>query len=839
METILLIALPILGIFVFGIFIFVQVRSRSSRSKTFSFEEYEVLEIIVPKGEEGTLSTSSLAAEHMFASLHGLLQEDHSLQEHFSFEVVSNSGMIRFFTSAPSNILKFVESQVYAQYPNAKINRTPDYIAQESLEGKEFKVTHVIFEKEDYFPIKIFKDFDVDPLSNIMSTMSEIREGESIWVQVLVKPVPDGWQNEGKDFMESILTGKKKTKFGKNVSGNIGSFILLILKHVGLFLLSIITEVAVGGVTSGDDRSIANAGSKVTDSEKEKPDQFQELEANLVKSKMDKMGFDTVIKVISIAETTSRVEANLRSYTSSLKQYSTASTNDFVLHDYEDAFDIESFTKRRFDPNKAILMNSEELATYYHLPSSRAEAPNVQWVTSKSGEPPANLPITDCTYLGETMFRGKKVRFGTKNGNDRLRHMYLIGKTGAGKSTMLNLMITQDIINGHGVGVLDPHGETIDEVLKKIPDNRVDDVVVFDPSDADNPIGLNLLEIDDPSQKNLLASGLLSAIKEHFDYSWGPRLEYLLNYALLTLLEVPGTTMLGITRLLEDQNYQKYILHQVKDPVVLKFWEQEYKEMRGNQRLVTEAVAPIQNKVNRFLSSSTIRNILVQKKSTINIWDIMQSKKILLINLSKGKIGADNANLLGALLISRIQFMALQRARITSEERVPFYMYVDEFQNFATGSFEEILSESRKYKLALHLTHQYTSQLPDSLLSAVFGNVGTIATFGLGAPDAKILQNEFAPYFDAEDIISLDKFNIYVKLMVDGMTTLPFSARLLLPWEETEMMPDTNNVDKIKELSREKYGTDRGYIEEIIKRWVDRPFDKGLAIAQDAKAKKK
>jgi hypothetical protein len=290
--------------------------------------------------------------------------------------------------------------------------------------------------------------------------------------------------------------------------------------------------------------------------------------------------------------------------------------------------------------------------------------------------------------------------------------------------------------------------------------------------------------------------------------------------------------MLGITRLLEDANYQKFILHFVKDPVVRRFWEKEYKDMKGNQRLVTEAVAPIQNKVNRFLASSTIRNILGQKRSTIDIWDAMNNGKILLINLSKGKIGADNANLLGALLVSRIQFYALQRSRIPYENRRPFYLYVDEFQNFTTGSFEEILSESRKYKLGLYLTHQFTAQLPEEMLKAVYGNVGTIATFSLGAPDAQTLANEFAPYFTAEDIISLERFQMYVKLMINGMTSTPFAGKILLPWlKEEELTPLTGNREKVLHLSRQKYGTDRQYVEDKISKWVDNRFDKGMAIA--------
>jgi len=385
------------------------------------------------------------------------------------------------------------------------------------------------------------------------------------------------------------------------------------------------------------------------------------------------------------------------------------------------------------------------------------------------------------------------------------------------------------------VGVVDPHGDLIEDILEHIPDDRIDDVVLVDPSDVERPVGLNILELDDPEQKNLMASALVSSMKQHF-WSWGPRLEYLLNYSVLTLLEVPGTSMLGITRLLSDMNYQKYILQQVSDPVVLDFWDEEYKAMRGNQRLITEAVAPIQNKINRFLASSTIRNILGQKKSTVDIWDIMNNEKILLLNLSKGKIGDDNANLLGALLVSRIQFMAMQRIKIPSQERKPFYLYVDEFQNFAGGNFESILSESRKYKLGLHLTHQFTSQLPEELMSAIFGNVGTMAAFSVGAQDAKTLETEFAPYFDENDLISLRKFQIYIKLMIDGQTSKPFSATVPRPWiAEEALIHKTNNKEKVVQMSRDKYGTDRSYVEDKIRKWVEFEFDKGKAVAQQYK----
>ncbi len=826
----LYVILPIILICVGAFFIYKKFIRSAVVASIYGEHDMSVLEIKVPKTEaddsNNTSDTTTLAAEHLFASLHGLLNDDSNTQEHFSFEVEATALGIKFYVTAPSAILKFVESQVYAQYPTAQMKVVEDYVKPEIYSSTNYDVRTFSQKKAGFFPIKIFRDFEVDPLSNIVSTLAEVKENEGICFQYLVKPLADGWQQEGHDYV-GLMTGGK--------SGGESFFSMLVKDLLGE-VTSIFGNIPVTLFRNPEGR--VPVQTKPGSSEV-KLTTFQELEVSAIENKLAKMGFEVIIRVLLYSDDVTRIDSTLRSINASFKQFTHTSLNELMLNESQDKyFELEKYKGRVFDKDTALILTNEELATLFHLPSSRATAPNVSWVFAKTGEPPTTLPIDNCTYIGETLFRGKQVRFGMKNEDDRLRHMYLIGKTGTGKSTLLETMVTQDILSGAGVGVLDPHGETIENVMNRIPDNRIDDVILFDPSDAERPVGLNLLEMDSPDQKNLMASALVAAIRQHFDYSWGPRLEYLLNYALLTLLDVPGTSMLGITRLLEDKNYQNYILHQVKDPVVKRFWEYEYKEMKGNQKLVTEAIAPIQNKVNRFLASTTIRNILGQRKSTIDIWDAMQSGKILLINLSKGKIGADNANLLGALIVSRIQFMALQRAKMPYEERRPFYLYVDEFQNFATGSFEEILSESRKYKLGLYLTHQFTAQLPEELLKAVFGNVGTIATFSLGAPDAHVLASEFAPYFNEEDIISLERFQIYIKLMIDGMTSLPFSAKILLPWAEgSGLVPKTGNKEKIIAASREKYGKDRAYVEDIIGRWVERPFDKGMAIAEENRRK--
>lgn len=830
MSTTYTIALVISFIFL-SVILYLRFRNKSAgKFANVAMDTFEVLEVQFSKTEEPSKdgSFAALSAENMFSALHGLLRDDPTLQEHVSFEIASSGEGIRFYAIVPSGILKFVESQIYAQLPSAHIKVVPDYTARLKASGSYFEVASVTLTKPQFFPIKSFRDFEIDSIASFTSTLSQVGETDEIWFQLLARPIADTWQKEGFDYVKAMrdgtLTGPK---------GPDNSFGGVVKKELLEIATNMITGLFTAPKSKEDLRKIEvkpltprlSAG--------------QELEMRSIENKLSRMGFNVQIRVLAAAATKEKVANHIRSVLASMQQFSSANLNGLTSTLEPDAnLALASYVTRTIALSKCLLLNTEELATIFHFPTMNLDTPSISWVYSKSSEPPANLPVDNCVYIGETKYRNKKLEFGIYNNDDRLRHMYMIGKSGTGKSTLLNTMISQDINNGEGVAVLDPHGDTIESILERIPDNRIDDVIYFDPSDTERPIGLNMLEMSDPTQKNLMASGLVAAIKQHFDYSWGPRLEYLLNYAILTLLEVPGTSLLGITRLMEDQNYQKFILHQVKDPVVIKFWENEFKEMKGNQKLVTEAISPIQNKVNRFLASTTMRNILGQRNSTIDIWDVMNSGKILLINLSKGKIGSDNANMLGALLVSRIQFFALQRARIPAAQRKPFYLYVDEFQNFASGSFEEILSESRKYKLGLYLTHQFTAQLPEQLLKAVYGNVGTILSFSLGAPDARELEKEFAPYFTFEDILSLERFQVYIKLMINGMTSHPFSGRILIPWLDKTLdakIPKTGNKEKVIARSREKYGVDREYVEGKINRWVETKFDKGMAIAQEYK----
>ena len=425
--------------------------------------------------------------------------------------------------------------------------------------------------------------------------------------------------------------------------------------------------------------------------------------------------------------------------------------------------------------------------------------------------------MDEINLFAKTNFRGQEKTFGIKI-HDRRQHMYVIGKTGVGKTALLKNMALQDIEAGRGIGIVDPHGEFVEEVLEKIPSHRINDVVYFNPADAEYPVGFNILQASDPKYKHLVASDLMGVFTKIWANVWSARMEYILNNCVLALLDTPGATLLGILRILVDKDYRQKVVDNVRDPVVRAFWVNEYASWRDQFR--NEAIAPIQNKVGQFLSTYLIRNIVGQSKSTINIPEIMNTNKILLVNVSKGRVGEDNSALLGAMLITKIQLAAMERVRIPEEERKDFYLYVDEFQNFATESFAGILSEARKYRLNLIIAHQYVGQLvtetTTKVRDAVFGNVGTLITFRIGAADAEFLEKEFTPEFVIQDLVNLENYNIYLRLMIDGVTSRPFSATTLPP---TAIGKITGQRDKIIKTSRERHANSREEVEAKIAKW--------------------
>ncbi|MBU0577861.1 type IV secretory system conjugative DNA transfer family protein [Patescibacteria group bacterium] len=446
--------------------------------------------------------------------------------------------------------------------------------------------------------------------------------------------------------------------------------------------------------------------------------------------------------------------------------------------------------------------------------------PNLFWVNSRKLEPPHDIPIPgsvpddELTIIGKTNFRGHRELFGIKT-VDRRRHVYIIGKTGMGKSVLLENMIYSDVCSGKGVAVVDPHGDLADAVINFVPASRTNDVVILDASDVAHPFAFNMLEYtEDPNQRNLMASGLLGVFKKMYSESWGPRLEHILRNCLLALAEYPNTSMLGIMRILVDDKYRRQVIDKVQNPMVKSFWVDEFGNFEVRQR--TEAISPIQNKVGQFLSSPMIRNIVGQVKSTVNIRFMMDTGKIIVVNLSKGKIGEDNSSLLGSMLITKFQLDAMSRASIAEKDRKDFYLYVDEFQNFATDAFATILSEARKYKLNLTMANQYVAQMPDEVRDAVFGNVGTSLCFQVGFDDAEYFSNQFSEEVLPNDIVALPKYNCYTKLMIDGMPSKTFSIATLPP---PEFNTEDGRSEKIIRLSRERYCKPREIVEDKILRW--------------------
>ncbi|MDI6777924.1 MAG: type IV secretion system DNA-binding domain-containing protein [Patescibacteria group bacterium] len=425
--------------------------------------------------------------------------------------------------------------------------------------------------------------------------------------------------------------------------------------------------------------------------------------------------------------------------------------------------------------------------------------------------------MSEITTFAKTNFRGQERVFGIKT-DDRRRHFYVVGKTGTGKTTMIQNMAIQDILAGRGVAVVDPHGEFAENLIKSIPPSRINDVIYFNPADQEYPIAFNVMEKVDTEYRHLIASGLVGVFKKIWADSWGPRLEYILRNAILGLLEYPGSTLLGVTRILVDKNYRERVVEKISDPVVKSFWVDEF--TKWNERVLQEVISPIQNKVGQFLSSALIRNIVGQTKSAFNIRDLMDEGKVLIMNLSKGRIGEDNSALLGAMMITKIQLAAMARVDVPEDQRRDFYLYVDEFQNFATDSFANILSEARKYHLNLILAHQYIGQLmtdtSTKVRDAVFGNVGTICVFRVGAEDAEFLEKEFEPVFMIQDLVNLPNRHIYIKLMIDGIAGNAFSATTLAPIDLSKTLA---NEEKVIRITRERYASSREEVEEKIARW--------------------
>lgn len=761
--------------------------------------ESTLLVLEIPRAND----KSELAAEQLFASLHGILRDKKELrltrgkQEHLSFEIASVNGQIRFYVWVPKTLQSFVEGQIYAQYPTVQIYPADEDYTEHERDHSVVYSTELTTTASEFLPIRTFQNFEVDPLAGITGTLAKLEStGEELWIQVLVRPLSDDWHSFADRWISRVRSGRS-TVFG--VGG-------------GAQWIAGLLEALWKPPEQGDGKD----GGKPELSERDKT-RIAEAE-----KKATKLGFQVKIRLAYLGESQANAKLRMQALVGTFKQFNSTNLNGFKTGKANFGKEYLDKYRRRSFIGEGFILNIEELASVYHLPHTNVETPNIVWASSKTAEPPAKLPIitgndvTDdqISAFGVTNFRGINHQFGMLR-FDRSRHVYIIGQTGAGKSGLLELFALSDIFHNQGYAIIDPHGDFAIDNMKFIHGSRVQDVVYFNPADTAYPLGFNPLEVSDPAQKTNISSEVIGVLKRMFGDSWGPRLEYILRYTILALLDRPTTTMLDITRMLTDKKFRKETLEYCKDTVVLQFWNVEFASW--NDKFVAEAVAPVLNKVGAFTANPIIRNIIGQPKSTFNIREIMDQGKILIVNLSKGLIGEDNAAILGSFMVTKIQLAAMSRSDIPDiRDRRPFYLYVDEFQNFATDSFATILSEARKYGLNLTVANQYISQMTDNVRDAVFGNVGTTISFRVSADDAPILAKQFEPNFEAADILQMHNRNFVINMVIGGEKVPAFSAKTLeLP------PPQADNTRSIIEYSRRHYSRDRQDVEREIDKVID------------------
>ena len=803
MEAIIhFILMPIFWIPVVGVLAFLTYRNykKLNQLKVLNVDS-ALLMLEIPR----TNDKQELAAEQLFASLHGILRDKQELknsggvQEHLSFEIVSTAGQIRFYVWVPKVLQSFVEGQIYSQYPTVQIYKmNEDYVDNRDKYPVAYSAELGLTDNEA-LPIKTFDSFEVDPLAGITGTLAKLSadNSEELWIQILARPIPDDWHKNTTDkWIRQVKTGTKSLFAGTGIDWRwlVEAFAALFRPPAGGTKSDVTIELSERTKTR-----IAKAEEKAT-----------------------KLGYEVKIRLAYLGQNDTDARLNMQALVGTFKQYNSTNLNGFKqLGGSFNKTDLDAYKMRQFS-SRGFILNISELASVYHLPHTSVETPNIVWATSKTAEPPAKLPVLtgetandeNISAFGLTNFRGINHQFGLLR-RDRSRHVYIIGQTGAGKSGMLELLALSDVFYNQGYCIIDPHGDFAIDNLRFVPESRVRDVVYFNPADTAFPVAFNPLEITDPTRKPNICSEVIGVLKRMFGDSWGPRLEHILRYTLLALLDRPSTTLLDISRLLTDKEFRKETLEYCKDVTVLQFWKHEFGQW--NEKQVNESIAPVLNKVGAFTANPIIRNIIGQPKSSFDIRKIMDEGKILVVNLSKGLIGEDNAGILGAFLVTKVQLAAMSRSDIPDvADRRPFYLYVDEFQNFATDSFAVILSEARKYGLNLTVANQYVAQMTDSVRDAVFGNVGTTISFRVSADDAPILAKQFEPTFDESDIIQLNNRNFVISMIINGEKVPAFSATTL-------SIPDTpsDNFEAIIAHSREYFARPRLEVEREIRETIE------------------
>jgi GTPase SAR1 family protein len=686
---------------------------------------------------------------------------------------------ISFYLAAPKKYETFLEKQIYGFYPKAIVEKVEDY----NIFNPDGEVAGGFFrlEKKNILPLKTYRDLEVDPLESIANALSKIEEvGEGGTIQIILKPASKNWSklglsiikkmNQGLSFKDA-LSGKqmKKPKPGESqIQPKISSTDEEIIKYL--------------------------------------------------QAKASKMGFQTNIRLVFSAKIAGRAEELLSHSQGAFNQFGLPNLNSLKFKRLKRGALKKlcfNFSFRLFNRKENIILNSEEIASIFHFPLTHIGSPKVKWLRAKESVPPTNLS-KEGIVLGKNIFRGEETPVKMTI-DDRRRHLYVVGQTGTGKTTLLLNMIKQDIENGNGMAFIDPHGDSAEKILGFIPKERIEDVIYFNPADTERPMALNILEYNPkyPEQKTFLANETVSIFKklwEAIPEAFGPIFEQYMRNALLLVMDDPesGSTLLEVPKVLTDEKFRHHKLSKTENIVVKDFWTKEA-EKAGGEAALANIVPYITSKTNVFLANDIMRPILCQQKSVFDFRKLMDEKKILIANLSKGKLGEVNSNLLGLIIVSKILMAAFSRVDVLEEQRHDFYLYIDEFQNFTTDSISTILAEARKYRLNLIIAHQFIGQLKENIKNAVFGNVGSMLAFRVGAEDAEFLVKQFEPIFNQQDLINIDNFNAYSKLLIDNQTSSAFNIRILPP-----LKAEAASAEKIKELSRLKYGLERAMVEKEI-----------------------
>jgi len=744
-----------------------------------------------------------LKAEGGWTSFNGWKAWFFGRSDHFSFEIVAHHKLIHFYATAPRRSARYLEQLVHAHFPEAVIEEVPDYNIFQPTD--ETMACYLKTKREFFFPLKTYNKMDVDPLNTVLNAMSKLNYDESIAVQYMVRSAQPGWHNAVLRFVGEV----RKCNSVAEALGNRG-----FMKIVYFF---------------GDLLKAAKPPEKNNLDSQKRLTPMEEEALKIIEEKNAKAGLDVNLRLVVSAKNHYDARNYLINMIGVFGQYNyyeygnkfnNKANKVFVLR-HEKRL-LHDFIYRRFDSRIKFLVNAEEMNSLFHFPLRQAETPNILWLTAKHAAAPPETP-DEGIILGKNVYRGVAKEIKIKR-DDRRRHTYIIGKSGVGKSQLMANMAIQDVLNGEGLCVIDPHGDLIRDILDRVPAERAEDVVLFAPADTERPLALNLLEFDSryPEQKTFVINEMIKIFDKLYDLkaTGGPIFEQYMRNAMLLIMVDPesGSTLMEIPKVLADPDFRRLKLERCSDPTVVDFWRKEA-EKAGGDAALANVIPYVTSKLTSFISNDTMRPIIGQQKSSFNLRDIMDRRKILLVDLTKGLIGEMNSYLLGMILVGKILMAALSRADMPQAERKDFYLYIDEFQNFTTDSICSILSEARKYSLNLIIAHQYLGQLvknnDTSIKDAVFGNVGTWLLFKVGSEDAEKMEKEFSPVFNQFDLINIEKFTAYVKLLIDNTTSRPFSMQS--PWP----LMGVRNEDvgrKIKTLSRLKYGQDRNVIEAEIRR---------------------